>query len=87
LDEVRIQSLTKEKEEMNRSSKTMVELIDELRIQKTGAEQKLQNIETQLDENRREMVELHNKLKEEQIKVIYIPTNFLNSRTSNLNYE
>ena len=64
------QSLRNEMKELTESSKMMSALVDELRMEKSNIEQKLKNAETRLEDNKFEMIELRDKLKEEQLKVI-----------------
>ena len=61
--------LGKEMKELSGSSSKITELLDELRIEKNSAEQKLKIAEIKLEQNKFEMVELQEKLKEEQFKV------------------
>ena len=64
------QSLRNEMKELTESSKMMSALVDELRMEKSNIEQKLKDAETRLEDNTFEMIELRDKLKEEQLKVI-----------------
>ena len=56
--------------ELNENSKKTAELVDELRIEKSKAEEKLKDAEMQLEENRIELVNLRGQVEEEQFKVM-----------------
>jgi len=73
LEEVRkdCETLRKAMKELSENSQKMIEMSDELRIQKRSVEQKLREAETRLEENKIEMVGLREQLKEEQLKVIF----------------